>query len=139
MKKALFTFLFVAVSLAVFSQDIKKLVVNTPGKLDVTQAIFVTENSSDPILVSDLLKNALASNGFKVVTEKTAATYNVTFKYTDRSDTGCGGRVMKDFSGQVTDIANGGQIIATFTFSQNSFEGRCAGDIMNALAKKLKG
>ena len=122
----------------------------------------------DPVLAADALKNSLVMNSFKVISERVAkekvelnnqgqstdttfnqdisvgkttyinSVYVITLNYNYRSDTGCGGRVMSNLSGQIIDLANDGQIVATFSFKQGVFEGKCTEDIMMALAKKLK-
>jgi hypothetical protein len=64
--------------------------------------------------------------------------YIITFSYNYRLDMGCGGQVMSDLNGQIVDLANDGEIVATFSFSQNSFEGKCTSTVMEAIAKSLK-
>lgn len=149
-------------------QNYKKLNVFVTDFFDARASITVEDLNNDPLIATDALKNALVMNGFKVISERVArdktelsnkgqvtdttfnqdisvgrttylnSVYVVTLNYQYRADTGCGGSVMSNLSGQVVDLANDGQIVATFTFKQNGFEGKCTSDVMNALAKKLK-
>lgn len=150
------------------AQDYKKLNVFVTDLFDSRASITVEALNYDPVLATDALKNSLVMNGFKVISERVAkekielnnkgqvtdssfnqdislgkttylkSVYVVTLNYQRRADTGCGGSVMSNLSGQIVDLANDGQIVATFTFKQSSFEGKCTSDVMNALAKKLK-
>lgn len=150
------------------AQNYKKLNVFVTDFFDARASITVEALNYDPVLATDAFKNALVMNGFKVISERVAkekielnnkgqvtdttfnqdislgkttylkSIYVVTLNYQRRADTGCGGSVMSNLSGQIVDLANDGQIVATFTFKQGSFEGKCTSDVMNALAKKLK-
>jgi hypothetical protein len=149
-------------------QEYKKLNVFVTDFFDSRASITVEAFMPDPVLATDALKNALVFNGFKVISERVAkekielknkgqvtdtsfnqdatlgtttylnSVYVVTFNYQYRDDTGCGGVVMGYLTGQIVDLANDGQIVATFSFKQGVFEGKCTSDVMNALAKKLK-
>lgn len=153
---------------SVQAQDYKKLNVFATEFFDARASITVEALNSDPLIATDALKNALVINGFKVISERVAkekvelnnngqvtdsafnqdismgkttylkSVYVVTLKYQGRADTGCGGAVMSNLSGQIVDLANDGLIVATFSFKQGNFEGKCTLDVMNALAKKLK-
>ena len=155
-------------SFSIQGQEYKKLNVFVTDFFDARASITVEALRSDPLIATDALKNALVMNGFKVISERvakekveinnqgqvSASTFNqdisvskttylnsvyvVTLNYQYRADTGCGGSVMSNLSGQIIDLANEGQIVATFSFKQGGFEGKCTLDIMNALAKKLK-
>ncbi|MFN3530250.1 MAG: hypothetical protein ACK417_10060 [Bacteroidia bacterium] len=154
--------------LSVQGQDFKKLNVFVTDFFDARASITVEALNYDPLIATDALKNALVMNGFKVISERVAkekielsnkgqvtdstfnqdvsigkttylkSVYVVTLNYQYRADTGCGGSVMSNLSGQIIDLANDGQIVATFSFKQGNFEGKCTSDVMNALAKKLK-
>ncbi|SRR5260221_1086530 len=154
--------------LSAHCQDYKKLNVFVTEYFDIRTSITVEALNRDPLIATDALKNALVMNGFKVISERVAkekselsnkgqvtdstfnqdisvakttylkSVYVITMNYQYRADTGCGGSVMSNLSGQVVDLANDGQIVATFSFKQGAFEGKCTNDIMNALAKKLK-
>ena len=119
------------------AQDYKKLLLTVKTSIDKKKAIYIEPIDNDRLLVVDYLKNSLSANGFKIVTEKKDAVYVVTISYKHRIDTGCGGRVIKYLNGQIIDAKNNAEIVATFSFSQGSFEGKCASDIMSALAKKI--
>lgn len=149
-------------------QEYKKLNVFVTDLFDARASITVEAMNYDPLIASDALKNALVMNGFKVISERVAkekielnnkgqvadstfnqdiavgktkylkSVYVVTLNYQYRSDTGCGGSVMSNMSGQIIDLANEGQIVATFSFKQGVFEGKCTSDVMNVLAKKLQ-
>ena len=151
-----------------FGQNYKKLSVFKTDFFDSRASITVEALNYDPVLAVDALKNALVMNSFKVISERVAkerveinnkiettensvnqdisagktkymnSVYVVTLNYKSRADTGCGGQVMSNLLGQIIDLANDGQIVATFTFRQGSFEGKCTENVMMALAKKLK-
>ena len=154
--------------LSVCGQDYKKLNVFVTEFFDPSESITVEALNKDPLIATNALKNALVMNGFKVISERVAkekvelknkgqvsdstfnqdislgkttymkSVYVVTLNYKYRTDTGCTGSVMSNLSGQIVDLANDGQIVATFSFEQGIFEGKCTSDVMNALAKKLK-
>ncbi len=153
---------------SVQAQDYKKLNVFVTDFFDAEASITVEALNYDPLIATDALKNALVMNSFKVISERvvkerielnnkgqlTDSTFNqdvsigkttylksvylVTFNYQHRANIGCGGSVMSNLSGQIFDLASDGQIVATFSFKQWNFEGKCTSDVMNALAKKLK-
>lgn len=149
-------------------QDLKKLNVFVTDFFDVRSSITVKALEKDPLISTDALKNALVMNNFKVISETVAqekielnnkgsvndSTFNqdislsktnylksiyvVTLNYQYRADTGCGGAVISNLSGQIVDLANDGQIVATFTFTQGNLGSKCTSTVMNAVAKKLK-
>ena len=149
-----------------YSQNYKKLSVFKTDFFNSKASITVEALNYDPVLAVDALKNALVMNSFKVISERVAkekvelnnqgqttdttfnqdisvgkttyinSVYVITLNYNSRSDTGCGGRVMSNLSGQIIDLANDGQIVATFSFKQGALEGKCTEDFMMALAKK---
>ena len=149
-------------------QDYKKLNVFATDFFDARASITVEVLKNDPLIATGTLINALVTNGFKVISERVArdkvelsnkgqvtdttfnqdisvtkykylkSIYVVTLGYQYREDTGCGGSVMSSLSGQIVDLANDGQIVATFSFKQGNLGGKCTSDVMNALAKKLK-
>lgn len=150
-----------------YGQSLKKLKVFCTDSFDPRASITVEAKSYDPCLATDALKNNLVMNGFKVISERVAkqklettnkgtvsdstfnqeistgkttylkSVYVVTINYNYRDDTGCGGTVMSDLTGQVVDL-NDGEIVATFSFKQGIFEGKCTSTIMEALAIALK-
>lgn len=151
-----------------FGQSLKKLRVFCTDSFDPRASITVEALRHDPVLAADALKNNLVMNGFKVISERVAkekieisnkgttsdtafnqdisagrtkylkSVYVVTLNYNYRADTGCGGTVMSNMSGQIVDLANDGEIVATFSFKQGAFEGKCTSTVMEALAKALK-
>ena len=137
MKRLLFIGILIN-SLSAIGQEYKKLVINVKESIDRKATFFVEPLIADPVLAIELFKNSLSNNGFKVITQKKQATYVITINYKDRADTGCGGRVIKQLTGQINESTKLGEIMVTFSFKQSSFEGKCTSDIMNALAQKLK-
>ena len=151
-----------------FAQSLKKLKVFCTDKFDPRASITVEEMRNDPCLAADALKNNLVINGFKVISERVAkekveisnkantsdttfnqdistskttylkSVYVITLNYNYRPDTGCGGTVMSQLSGQIVDLANDGEIVATFSFRQGNLEGKCTSTVMQALVKALK-
>ena len=149
-------------------QSLKKLIVFCTDSFDPRATVTVEAIKNDPVLAADILKNKLVMNGFKVISERVAkekveisnketisdtifnqdisvgrttylkSVYLVTLNYNYRSDTGCGGKVMSEMSGQIVDLANDGEIVATFSFKQGGLEGKCTSTIMEGLAKALK-
>lgn len=150
------------------SQTFKKLKVFTTDSFNAKASITVMALENDNLIAVGLLKNALVTYGFKVISEKVAqdkieinkkkqqtdttsieeatlsrttyinSIYAITINYQARTDTGCGGYVMSNMTGQIVDLANEGEIVATFSFEQGNLEGKCTSDVMNALALKLK-
>lgn len=153
---------------ASYGQNLRKLKVFTTETFDPRASITVESKPYDPLRATDVLKNSLVMSGFKVISERVAkekyeiknkgnlndtsfnqdisagrttyikSVYLITFSYNYRLDMGCGGQVISDLNGQIVDLANDGEIVATFSFSQNSFEGKCTSTIMESIAKSLK-
>ena len=136
MKKLLFISLFFSFS-TVHAQDFKKLVLTVKTSVAKQATIYVEPIDNDRLLLVSYLKSSLEANGFKLVSDRKDATYVIRVKYHHRADTGCGGYVMKDMDGTIMDIRNNAETVATFAFSQGVFEGKCASDILSALAKKI--
>jgi hypothetical protein len=152
-----------------FGQSLKKLKVFCTDNFEPRASITVEALRYDPVLAADALKNNLVMNGFKVISERVAkeeveisnkgttsdttfyqdisagktiylkSVYVITLNYNFRADTGCDRTVMSDMSGQIVDLANYGEIVATFSFKQGGLEGKCTSTVMEALAKALKG
>ena len=169
MKKLKLTIMIAFIAISAKGQDYKKLNVFVTDLFDSRASITVEPKTNDPLIAADALKNALVMNGFKVISERVAkekielsnkgevtdstfnqnasvgktkylkSVYVINFSYQYRDDTGCGGSVISNLSGQIVDLANDGQIVATFSFKQGGLEGKCTSNVMNALAKKLKG
>jgi hypothetical protein len=163
MKAIILTTLCASLLLTAHTQDLKKLNVFVTDAFDPKASITVPD-FNDPLLASTDLSSALVMNGFKVISDRVVAdrleirktssgsdedltverkldiksVYAVKLTYQSRADTGCGGRVISRLSGQIVNLDNDGEIVATFSFKQGALWGRCTSDIMNALAKKLK-
>ena len=142
----LFCSIFMSYSYS-FAQKIDK-------KLNKQVKVFKTENFNkensfyikslinDPVLAKDHLINGLISQNFDVIAENEIdniekSVYEINLEYQWRADTGCGGLVIKTLNGKIFDINNNNKIIATFSFSQSNFQGKCTDDVMMVLAKKL--
>ena len=166
--KKIISILLILFCSASYGQGLKKLKVFCTDSFDPRASITVEAKSYDPCLAADALKNNLVMNGFKVISERVAkqklettnkgtisdstfnqeistgkttylkSVYVVTINYNYRDDTGCGGRVISDLTGQVIDLVNDGEIVATFSFKQGIFEGKCTSTIMENLAIALK-
>lgn len=136
MKKILFIILFFTFASA-YAQEFKKLILTVQTNISKEAPIYIEPIDNDRLLLVSYLKGSLEANGFKIVSDRKEATYLIKVKYKHRSDTGCGGYVMKEMDGQIMDIKNNAETVATFTFTQGNFEGKCASDILSALARKL--
>jgi hypothetical protein len=166
--KKMFFLVFILIGTASYGQTLKKLKVFCKDNFDPRASITVEELEQDPVLAVDALKNNLVINGFKVISERVAkekfeinnngtkqgssfnqdlsagvttymkSVYVITLVYSARPDTGCGGVVMSNLSGQIVDLANDGEIVATFSFNQNGLEGKCTSKVMESLAVALK-
>ncbi len=149
-------------------QDYKNLKVFVTEKFDARASISVENLYYDPCIAADALRTSLVMNGFKVISEKVArekielknsgqfdnnsfqqdvsvekreylnSVYLITLNYQNRANTGSCKNVMSAMSGQIVDLASEGEIVATFSFKQSNFEGKCPSDIMDALAVKLR-
>ena len=137
MKKYFFALLLIT-SASLNAQELKNLMVNVMPSFNIQSTFFVETLTVDKCSAIGFMQNSLAMSGFKVVADKTSADYSISIKYTDRNDTGCGGRVMKDLTGQISDLKNGSIIVATFSFSQGNLSGKCTSLIMEVLAKEIK-
>jgi hypothetical protein len=138
MKKYFFA-LFLISSASLNAQELKNLVVNVMPSFNIQSTFFVEPLDVDKCSAIGFMKNSLSIAGYKVVADKTSADYSVAIMYTDRNDSGCGGRVMKNLTGQISDLKNGSIIVSTFSFSQGNLSGKCTSLIMEALAKEIKG
>lgn len=137
MKRLLF-FILLIVSFSGVGQDFKKLDVSINEIIDRKATFFVEPLIVDAVMAVDLLKNSMTTNGFNITSNKEDATYIISISFQDRADTGCGGRVIKQLSGQITESKNKSRVLVTFSFKQSGFEGKCTADVMNALAQRLK-
>lgn len=159
--------LFLTFSTTLFGQY-NKVRVYVSDDFNPKASITVEQNQYDAISSGVALKNSLVMNGFKVISERTAKSqlelvnsvrqsdttfnqnisasssltvksiYVITFSYQTRANIGRCPSVMSQLSGQVVDLVNDGEIVATFSFSQGGTTGFCAIEIMDAVALKLK-
>ncbi len=168
----IFIIAFFIIGPSVFAQNAKKMNKNLKvfvnENFDAKATITVAFNSNDRGNVLDAFKNALVSNGFKVISETSIsrqtevdenkvtqedstrkktfisnanyvnAQYLITLTYNVEvtSDRGFiqGGVQCKDIRGQIVDLNNESQIVATFSYSGN-FD---ADPVAEAVASKLK-
>jgi hypothetical protein len=63
--------------------------------------------------------------------------YVINYSYDWRSDIFCGGSVITRINGQIVDLINDDQVVATFSFNQTDIEGKCAERVMFELVKLL--
>jgi hypothetical protein len=168
MRNTIGAIIFLLAATGLNAQNLRKMSVFKTPQFDSRASITVESMSYDPLIAGSALRSALLMQGFKVISERVAqekvelankVTYNdssftqnisagnttyiksvyvVTMNYQIRADLGCGGQVMSAMSGQIIDLANDGQIVASFSFKQSSFEGKCADHIMQVLAARLK-
>ena len=119
------------------AQEFKKLILTVKSPINKEIPIYIEPIDNDKVLATDYLRNSLTFNGFKVLTDKSQSRYIIRITCHLRADTGCGGYVLKTLEGQIIDGKNNAEILATFSFSQGNFEGKCTSDIMSTLAKKI--
>lgn len=166
MKKILF--LFVCLPLLSFSQSKKvsrtlnKVEFNIRN-FDASQPIMI-EQLNDDTNLSGEFENSFFNEGFNIISNRIAneivefknplntnnesitiekyrevsAVYVLTISGRTRLDTGCGGSVPSSITGRIIDMLNEGKLVGTFRFSQGNLEGKCASDIAEAVAFKLK-
>lgn len=138
MKKAIALVALCCLTFAITAQnEFKKLALVSKSKMAKDQAVYIEPIDNDRLLLVDHFRNSMEANGFKITKDRKEATYAITVRVDHRSDTGCGGRVMKKMDGEIIDLKNSAEKVATFTFSQGALEGKCTSDIMSSLAKKL--
>ena len=131
---------------------------------DSSQPIMIDRLSNDVTNLSGEFENSLFMEGFDIISNRVAqqivefnnplnesnenikiqkytevkAVYVLTISGTFRADTGCGGKVPSNITGRIIDMLNDGKLVGTFRFSQGGFEGKCASDIAEAVAYKLR-
>ncbi|CAN5689365.1 hypothetical protein BH10BAC2_BH10BAC2_04160 [soil metagenome] len=160
--KQLFLFCSIFIASFTFGQTIKNLKVFCTDKFDTSASITVEQHKYDPCLATDALKNNLVMNGFTVISEVVArekvelsnkgktndttfnqeissgkttyiqSVYLITFNYNQ------GHKLISDLSGQIVDLVNDGEIVATFSFKQGYNGSKKTSAVMEALAKALK-
>ena len=145
------------------SQSNKKLGIFCREEFNPEASICVEKPEYDELLATDILKNNLVMNGFKVISERVAkervelinkgqisdstfgqkipsektkyinSVYIITYSYKYYFNSG----VISEMNGQVVDLVNDGEIVATFSFKQSPF-GKNTQKVMNELAEALK-
>lgn len=157
--------LFTELSFA--QKKIKNLEIFANEAFNAKASITVGSLDNDRALTVFSLKNALVMNGFKVISEATAqqsvninnninknsssssqnisitaqnqvnSIYYVTMSYKSTAEEP---PLIYELSGQIVDLANNGEIVATFQFSQSYIWGGVkTKDLMMDIAKRLKG
>ena len=166
-KKLIFTLLFVPILSFGQSKKAKKILKKIEFKIknfDASQPIMVDKLGNDTTNLSGEFENALFMQDFDVISNRVAqdivefsnpfnkenknikiqkytqvkAVYVLTVSGAVRADTGCGGVVPSRITGRIIDMLNDGKLVGTFRFSQGGFSGKCASDIAEAVAFKLR-
>jgi hypothetical protein len=119
-------------------QEYKKLKINLKQRLATKKLVYVEPTTEDGLALNEAFKKSLMENGFVVVNDKDAANYDISLKYSDRKENACGGKVLKDLDGKITDLKNNSADVGSFTYVQNPNEGKCAPDVIKELAKELR-
>lgn len=165
MRKIFFTALFL-ISISSFGQSLKHLKVYCTDNFNPNTSITVTPPNSDVIGMTDMIKNNLVMNGFKVISEAVAkqrvelsnkkqtsdttldqkisvgkttyinSLYVITFTYDPFIN--FSGNYILALNGQVVDLANEGEIVATFSYQHGSMGARTPRIVVEALCKALK-
>lgn len=164
--KKLFLTLFIFATFSTFGQSLSKLKVFCTDSFNRRASITVMPLDNDNIGMKDFIKNYLVMNGFKVKSETAAkqrvelsnskeeidttlkqdvsigqttyvkTDYILTFSY-DSLSNGFGTYIL-GLNGQIVDMANDGEIVATFTYSHGAAAARKPGIVAEALCKDLK-
>ena len=167
MKKLLLLLLFLPLVSLGQSQKAKRILKRIEFKIknfDASQPIMVDKLENDATNLSGEFENALFMENYNIISNRVAqeivefnnplnqenknikiqkytqvsAVYVLTISGTVRADTGCGGVVPSRITGRIIDMLNDGKLVGTFRFSQSGFEGKCASDIAEAVAFKLR-
>ena len=131
---------------------------------DSSQPMMIDRLENDYTNLAGEFENALFFEGYDIISNRVAkeivefnnplnkdtesvkiekytevnAVYVLTISGQMRRDTGCGGVVPANITGRIIDLLNDGKLVGTFRFSQGNLEGKCASDIAEAVAFKLK-
>ena len=167
MKKILLLLMFIPIVSLGQSKKAKRILNKIEFKIknfDASQPIMVDKLDNDATNLSGEFENALFMENYDVISNRVAqeifefnnplnaentnikiqkytqvtAVYVLTVSGTVRADTGCGGVVPSRITGRIIDMLNDGKLVGTFRFSQSGFEGKCASDIAEAVAFKLR-
>ena len=167
MKKVLLILLLAPVLGFGQSKKAKKILKKIEFKIrnfDASQPISLDKLDNDNTNLVGEFENALFFEDFDVVSNRVASeivefnnplnkenknikiskytevksVYVLTISGATRADTGCGGIVPSSITGRIIDMLNDGRLVGTFRFNQSIWEGKCASDIAEAVAIKLK-
>ncbi len=165
MKKILSTILLL-ISISSFGQSLKNLKVYCTDNFNPKASITVQPANPDYIGITDALKNNLVMNGFKVISEQVArervelsnkrqtsdttvnqdislgkttylkSVYVITFSY--NSFENASGTYLTGINGQVVDLANDGEIVATFSYHHGPGFAKKPSKVIAALCESLR-
>jgi len=165
MRKILFVILLLT-SISSFGQSLKNLKVFCTDSFNPKASIMVQSANSDYIGITDALKNNLVMNSFKVISEAVAkerielsnkkqttdttvnqeislgrttyvkSVYVITFSYDYFQNTS--GTYLTALNGQVVDLANDGEIVATFSYHHGPAFAKTPSKVITALCEALK-
>lgn len=167
MKKILLLLLIVPALSYGQSNKVKKILKKIEFKVrnfDASQPISLDNLDNDSTNLVGEFENALFFEGFDIISNRVASdivefnnplnednnnikiskytevnsVYILTISGATRADTGCGGTVPSSITGRIIDMLDDGKLVGTFRFSQSMWEGKCASDIAEAVAIKLK-
>jgi hypothetical protein len=166
MRKILFAILLL-LSFSSFGQSLKNLKVYCTDEFNPKASITVQRANPDYIGITDVLKNNLVMNGFKVISEAVAkervelsnkkqtsdttvnqdislgkttyikSVYVITFSYDYFEN--ASGTYLQGLNGQVVDLANDGEIVATFSYHHGPAFAKKPSKVIEALCESLKG
>jgi hypothetical protein len=160
--------LFILISFAVpsFGQSLKNLKVFCTDNFNPKTSITVQRPTGDYIGIADMLKNNLVMNNFKVISEAVAkerielsnkkqftdstfnqdaslgkttyvnSVYVITFTYDNFQN--ASGTYLTALNGQVVDLANDGEIVATFSYHHGPAFAKTPSKVITALCEALK-
>ncbi len=116
-------------------KPLKGLKVQVLSDFDSLSIAMNTEGWSeqDPMFIGSKLGQAFAEHAVKV---NDAAPYKASFSYSFRSDSGCGGVVLSQLSLIISD-KNSSEILATASFTQSPFSGKCIDDVLYQLVNTM--
>ena len=165
MKNLLFAVFFLS-SILTFGQTLRNLKVYCTENFNPKASITVQHANPDYIGITDVLKNNLVMNGFKVISETVAkekvemsskkqfndstvnqdisvgkttyvkSVYIITFSYEHFQNTS--GTYLLGLNGQVVDLTNDGEIVTTFSYHHGPALAKKPSKIIIALCKSLK-
>jgi len=155
------------VSVSNNNKQIKNLRVYCKESFDPRATITVEGIYDDPCFAVEALNDGLVINGFNVMSERVAkerneidndvrysgsrsserisqgrstymnSTYLITFRYR-YVEPDHGGVLMTYMNGQIIDLSNQGEIVATFSYTHGGLTWKSAPEVMDALARELK-